>query len=131
MSAGAEQDDVERLNVEAFKAFAERRDEGPLVMLNLLAFKPGGGEERYGEYAAAATPLLEKVGGRLLSAYRPSPTLIGDDEWDVVALVEYPTRGAFLEMIGSEDYQAITHLRAESLRAAALVPMDLSDDALS
>lgn len=125
------QDDVERLNIEAFKGFAERADEGPVVMLNLLAFKPDGGEERYREYAAATAPFLARVGGRLLQAYRPGPTLIGGEEWDVVAMVEYPTRGAFLEMVGSEDYQAITHLRTESLRAAALVPMDPTDDALA
>jgi uncharacterized protein (DUF1330 family) len=125
------QDEVERLNIEAFKGFAERADEGPLVMLNLLAFKPDGGAERYAEYAQATAPFLERVGGRLISAYSPSPTLIGDGDWDMVALVEYPTRGAFLEMIGSEDYQAITHLRTESLRAAALVPMDPSDASLA
>lgn len=127
----SDEPEVERLNVEAFKSFAERAGEGPLVMLNLLAFKPDGGEQRYGEYAAATAPFLEKVGGRLLSAYRPGDTLIGDDEWDMVAIVEYPTRGAFLEMIGSEEYQAITHMRTESLRAAALIPMDPSDASLA
>ncbi len=127
----AETSDVERLNIEAFKGFAERADEGPLVMLNLLAFKPDGGAERYAEYAQATAPFLERVGGRLISAYSPAPTLIGDEDWDMVALVEYPTRGAFLEMIGSEEYQAITHLRTESLRAAALVPMDPSDASLA
>lgn len=35
-------------------------------MLNLLAFKPDGGRERYAEYGAAVLPLLEGVGGRLV-----------------------------------------------------------------
>ena len=101
-----------------------RADDGPVVMLNLLAFEPDGGAERYADYAQATAPFLERVGGRLLSAYAANRTLIGDDDWDIVALVEYPSRAAFLEMIGSPDYQAITHIRTGALRKAALVPMD-------
>lgn len=130
MSDEAKRDQVERLRPEAFEAFAERAAEGPIVMLNLLAFEPEGGEERYAEYAEATAPLLERVGGRLLAAYRPAPTLIGDDDWDLVALVSYPSRQAFLEMVGSPEYQAIAHLRTEALRKAALVPMDPADGLL-
>lgn len=39
-------------------------------------------------------------------------------------LVEYPTRQAFLEMIGSAEYQAIGHLRTEALTRGELHPMD-------
>jgi uncharacterized protein (DUF1330 family) len=128
VSGDAKRDQVERLRPDGFADFAERTEEGPIVMLNLLAFEPEGGEERYAEYAVATAPMLERAGGRLLTAYRPAPTLIGDDDWDLVALVEYPTRGAFLEMIASDDYQAITHMRTESLRRGALVPMDPAED---
>lgn len=130
MSDDAKRDQVERLRPEALGAFAERAAEGPIVMLNLLAFEPRGGEERYAEYAQATAPLLERVGGRLLAAYRPAPTLIGEDDWDLVALVSYPSRQAFLEMVGSPEYQVITHLRTEGLRKAALVPMDPADGLL-
>jgi len=130
MSDEARRDEVERLRPEGFRAFAERGADGPVVMLNLLAFEPDGGEERYAEYAQATAPLLAGVGGRLLAAYRPAQTLIGEDDWDLVALVEYPTRSAFLEMIGSPEYQAITHLRTESLRAAALLPMEEAEETL-
>jgi hypothetical protein len=41
----------ERLNQEGFTSFAERAAEAaPVVMLNLLAFQPEGGRERYEEY---------------------------------------------------------------------------------
>lgn len=122
------QRDVERLNPEAFASFAERAGDGPVVMLNLLAFEPEGGEERYGQYAEATAPLLAGVGGRILGAYRPAETLIGGEEWDVVVLVEYPTRQAFLDMISSASYQAIMHLRTEGLVRAGLVPMDPADE---
>ena len=124
MSDDAKRAEVETLRPEGFEELAKRADEGPVVMFNLLAFEPDGGAERYAEYARATAPFLERVGGRLLAAYAAGSTLIGDDDWDVVALVEYPTRGAFLEMIGSPEYQAITHMRTEALRKAALVPMD-------
>jgi uncharacterized protein (DUF1330 family) len=115
----------ERLNEEGFAAFAARAGDGaPVVMLNLLAFRPEGGEERYLEYGAAVAPLLEKAGGRIVFAGAPSPVLIGTEGWDLVALVEYPSRQAFLDMIGSEEYQAVAHLRTEALAKGELHPLD-------
>jgi uncharacterized protein (DUF1330 family) len=114
----------ERLNQEGFGAFAERAgDESSVVMLNLLSFKPDGGRARYEEYGAAVAPLLEKIGGRIVFVSEASPALLGDDSWDMVALVEYPTRQAFLEMIGSPEYQAVGHLRTEALEKGELHPM--------
>ncbi|HEX8753461.1 MAG TPA: DUF1330 domain-containing protein [Solirubrobacterales bacterium] len=116
---------AEQLNRDGFAAFAERAAEGaPVTMLNLLAFRPDGGRERYAEYGEAVAPLLERVGGRMTFAGQGAAALIGGRSWDLVLLVEYPSRQAFLEMIGSEDYQAIAHLRTEALRASELHPLD-------
>jgi uncharacterized protein (DUF1330 family) len=115
----------ERLNQEGFAAFSERlEDDAPVVMLNLLAFKPDGGRKRYEEYGAAVAPLLEKVEGRIVFAGEPAPPLLGEDPWDLVVLVEYPTRGAFQAMIGSDEYEAIGHLRTEALTKGELHPID-------
>jgi uncharacterized protein (DUF1330 family) len=115
----------ERLNQEGFAAFAGRAGEGaPVVMLNLLAFRPDGGRERYEEYGAAVAPLLEKAGGRIVFFGEPAAVLLGEDSWDMVVLVEYPTRQAFLDMIGSSEYQAIGHLRTEALTRGELHPID-------
>ncbi len=115
----------ELLNKEGFAAFAGRAEEGsPVVMLNLLSFKPDGGRERYEEYGAAVAPLLEKIGGRISFLGEPATALLGEDSWDMVALVEYPSRQAFLEMIGSPEYQAVGHLRTEALLKGELHPMD-------
>jgi uncharacterized protein (DUF1330 family) len=119
----------EPVNEEGFAAFSARSGDGkPVVMLNLLAFKPDGGQERYMEYGAAVAPLLEKAGGRIVWAGAPDSALLGDDSWDLVALVEYPTRQAFLEMIGSAEYQAIAHLRTEALTRGELHPMDPAEE---
>lgn len=115
----------ERLKQEGFGVFAGRAGEdAPVVMLNLLSFKPDGGRERYGEYGEAVAPLLEKAGGRVVFMGSPAPPLLGDDSWDMVLLVEYPTRQAFLDMIGSPEYEAIGHLRTEALVKGELHPMD-------
>jgi len=117
------------VNDAGFAAFAERaEDPGPVVMLNLLAFEPAGGEERYLEYGEAVAPLLEKAGGRIVFAGAAAPTLIGEDGWDLVALVEYPSRKAFLEMIGSPEYQAIAHLRTEALVKGELHPLERAEN---
>jgi uncharacterized protein (DUF1330 family) len=39
-------------------------------------------------------------------------------------MVEYPTRGAFLEMISSPEYLEIAHLRTEALVRSELHPLD-------
>lgn len=112
-------------NDEGLGAFSERASDGmPVVMLNLLAFEPGGGQERYQEYGEAVAPLLEDVGGRIVFLGAPAPPLLGDESWDLVVLVEYPTRQAFLDMVGSAEYQAIAHLRTAALRRGELHPMD-------
>lgn len=112
-------------NQEGFAAFSERAGEdAPVVMLNLLAFKPDGGRERYEEYGAAVAPLLERAGGRVVFLGEPSVALLGQDSWDLAILVEYPGRQAFLEMVGSGEYQAIAHLRSEALLRGELHPID-------
>ena len=121
----------EQLNQDGFSAFASRAEDGtPVVMLNLLAFKPEGGRERYEEYGAAVAPLLEEAGGRVVFFGEPARALLGEDSWDQVLLVEYPSRQAFLEMIGSPGYQAIGHLRTEALTKGELHPMDPLADPL-
>jgi len=120
--------DPERLNEQGFGEFAARAGDGrPVVMLNLLRFKPDGGQERYMEYGVAVAPSLEKVGGRIVWAGEPASPLLGEQGWDMVALVEYPSRQAFLEMIGSPEYQEIGHLRTEALELGELHPMDAAD----
>ncbi len=95
---------------------------GPVVMLNLLRFKPGGGRERYAEYGAAAQAFLDGVGAEVLYAGECSTAVVAADgeAWDALLLVRYPSRQAFLDMISTPEYLAITQLRTEALSAAVL-----------
>ena len=117
-------DEVEALNPPAFDELRRRAGDGPVLMLNLLDFKPGGGAERYAEYGEAVAPLLERAGARIVDAGTGGGALIGPSKWDLVVLVSYPTRQAFLEMIGSPEYQAVAHLRTEALERSELHPLD-------
>jgi uncharacterized protein (DUF1330 family) len=117
-------DEIDVLSPPAFEELRRRAAEGPVLMLNLLDFKPGGGAERYAEYGEAIRPLLERAGGRVLDAGVGSGALIGPSKWDMVVLVEYPNRQAFLDMVTSEEYLAIAHLRVEALERTELHPLD-------
>jgi uncharacterized protein (DUF1330 family) len=101
---------------EQLRAIAEHEHEGVIWMWNLLRFKDGdAGRASYQRYAQEAKPLVEKRGGRLVIHARGLATAIGPDGWDEALVVEYPSRAAFIEMVTSEEYQAIAHFRQDAL----------------
>jgi uncharacterized protein (DUF1330 family) len=116
-------------NREQFEELAAAPDEGPVVMLNLLKFKPkadeggGSGAAAYGRYRDAAVKMVEDRGGKLLWAGQADQILIGDpnEDWDVVALVEYPSRAAFIEMVSSPKYLEAHEHRESGLARTLLV----------
>ncbi|MGH9025161.1 MAG: DUF1330 domain-containing protein [Acidimicrobiia bacterium] len=112
-----------------FEALASAPDEGPVVMLNLLKFKTqaedgdGTGADAYGRYGDAAVRMVEERGGTVLWAGRADQILIGDpdEDWDQVALVEYPSRAAFIEMVSSPKYLEAHEHRESGLERTVLV----------
>jgi len=114
---------MSKLNETAFASLAARDSKTPVVMLNLLKFNEGGAA-RYAEYGVAVAPLLAKVGGRVRFQGAAAELVIGDEVWDLVLLVEYPSRSAFISMVTSLDYQKIVHLRDEALERSVLCATD-------
>jgi uncharacterized protein (DUF1330 family) len=112
-------------NVEQFKALAQAaaKDNGPVVMLNLLKFKQGGGAREYGQYGDAARGMVERLGGRLIYVGRCDQVLIGDaaQEWDAIAVVEYPSRQAFIDMVSQPDYRQAHEHREAGLERTMLI----------
>jgi uncharacterized protein (DUF1330 family) len=104
------------------RRFRDEDDGGPVVMLNLLRFAGEAGRASYARYGGEVPPFLDLVGATVLYAGTCSTTLVAPDEhrWDAVFVVRYPSRGAFLQMVGNPDYQAITDLRSAGLEAAVL-----------
>ena len=90
-------------------------------MLNLLRFRPDGGEAGYRAYAEAFTPFAQRYGAEVVyvgsGRRRWWPRRAG---WDAVLLVRYPSRQAFSDMVRDPEYQQVTHLRTESLPEAVL-----------
>lgn len=96
---------------------------GPVVMLNLLRFKPDGGRESYGKYSdALSSTYLARYGGEVLYAGDGSTTLVAEQgqSWDAVLIVRYPSREAFSRMVADPEYQQFTHFRTEALEEAVL-----------
>ncbi len=89
--------------------------EGPIVMVNLLKFKPNGGREEYAKYGEKIQPILASIGARVLFTSEAKVCLIGNADWDQISLVEYPDRMALPKMAQSEEYQAIHHHREAGL----------------
>ena len=101
-------------------------------MLNLLRFRDRAaavdgtegltGREGYERYAAGVASHLAAAGGRILNAGECVEVVIGpEDEWDVVALVEYPSRRAFLTMVADPAYQATAVWRTAALADSRLI----------
>lgn len=98
---------------------------GPVVMLNLLRFTPGGAE-KYMQYIAHfdSSGINERYGVRLLYGGVGHPSLAPAEggDWDMVALVSYPSRQHFVDMINDPAYQEFKHLRDEAVATAVLQP---------
>jgi uncharacterized protein (DUF1330 family) len=105
----------------------------PVVMLNLLKYRDTAqegfgvdgmtGQEAYSVYGQKFAALNPRFGGEPIWMGRAENTIIGDEDWDIVILVRYPTRRQFVEMIGDPDYQAIAPIRAAALEDSRLVEM--------
>lgn len=96
--------------------------EGPVVMVNLLRFKPVG-EAVYMRYAESMRKLVEGRGGRFLWSGRVTAQVVGSggEGFEVVGLVEYPSRKVFVEIATSKEVAAIGVHRTEGLEGQWLL----------
>ena len=91
-----------------------------IYMLNSLWFKEDGGEAKYGEYIARASPVVDRLGGEMMSQFRPVEALQGDFNPDLIFVIRWPSIEAFQALIADLEYQAIAHLRTEAIERAVL-----------
>ena len=115
-------------NEEQLAGFLEGDTETPIKMVNLLTFKDKAeyadgretnlsGKEAYEIYATEVQGHLEKVGGKSIFFGEVQRLMLGEVEelWNWVAIAEYPSRKAMLEMIMNSEYQ-----KSEEHRSAGL-----------
>ncbi|MGI9601062.1 MAG: DUF1330 domain-containing protein [Acidimicrobiales bacterium] len=120
---------------ESIAALIEAHGDGPVQMINLLKFRavadyPEGhpfagstGAEAYNRYGEVAITNVAGLGGRLVLAGAVDGSVIGDpdDDWDQVAVVEYPDVGAFLALADTDGYIEATEHRTAGLERTRLI----------
>ena len=93
---------------------------GPVTMLNLLHFNHPDGKKSYAEYGKAFVPVARKRGGtaKLVGNVVPPrdessvdsrgrPDRPGEEWWNEISIVHYPSIRHFCDMLAGEDYQAV------------------------
>lgn len=118
------------------RAWAEADDGAPALMLNLMRYRgqltsvdpaePGDTPQALNErYEALVRPIILRHGGYpILGGFVPGEALLslpGLERWDRVAVVRYPNRRAFLDMISDPDYAGLESMKTRAMEVL-LVP---------
>ena len=115
---------------EKFLDFIKNYPSGvPVTMVNILKFNDRSGiddesgREAYMRYSKNMTPLLQKAQGKVIWMGNVTQTLIGDYEQapDMVLIVRYPSKEAFIEMSTTPEYEAISKDRKIALEYGGLL----------
>jgi uncharacterized protein (DUF1330 family) len=123
------------------RALIEADRNGPLQFLNLLRYRdsarypPGhdmaernlSGADAYALYGAVALRHVGQRGGCLTLLNDVEQDIIGDGAgWDQIAIMEYPSTDAFLDMVRDLDYTAaLVHRDAGLEKTVVLVTRPL------
>ncbi|MFP6824149.1 MAG: DUF1330 domain-containing protein [Pseudomonadales bacterium] len=108
--------------------------EGPVSMLNLLKFKEHAeyadgrtselsGAEAYSLYGEKMAPFVISKGGRLIFGGRAEHLMLGevDELWDTVAIMEYPSKEAFVEIVSAPEVGEFSVHRSAGLAGQLLI----------
>jgi uncharacterized protein (DUF1330 family) len=117
-----------------FEALMKSDLQGPVSMLNLLQFKERAeyedgragdlsGAEAYALYGQQMKPFVESKGGTLRHSSAAHLLMIGDGdlEWHAVAIMEYPSKEAFVEIATAKEVAAFGVHRSAGLAHQLLV----------
>ena len=108
--------------------------EVPVSMLNLLKFKEHAeyadgrtselsGAEAYSLYGEKMAPFVISKGGRLVFGGRAEHLMLGevDELWDTVAIMEYPSKEAFVEIVSAPEVGEFSVHRSAGLAGQLLI----------
>ncbi|MFH1600575.1 MAG: DUF1330 domain-containing protein [Pseudomonadota bacterium] len=125
---------------ESGRAFFTRGISGPVVMLNLLRFRPIAdysaapeiapaspitGEAAYRLYMEHTLPYLQASGGEVLFFGHGGEFLIGptNERWDAAMLVRQSSVASFLEFASNQKYLSGIGHRLAALEDSRLLPL--------
>jgi uncharacterized protein (DUF1330 family) len=114
---------------EAWEIFKSLPKDQPIQMLNLVRLKskaeypadhPDHGKDltgldAYRAYGRTTAHIFKRVGGRQVWVGKPQVMVTGPqvEAWDIAFIAEYPTSGAFIEMVRDPGYrELVTHRTA-------------------
>lgn len=116
------------------RAFRDRKTGDPIFMLNLLKFKAKAeykdqretdltGRQAYALYGAGFDTVMAPLGTEIIYSGEIRGFLIGfgEDDWDSVALIKYPSTDVMLGMFRNESYQQIQVHREAALEGQLLL----------
>ena len=109
-------------------------DKGSVCMVNLLKFKDKAvykdgretqlsGREAYDAYGGPMGELIAEGGGKVIFTSVVDSLVVGEAEelWDIVVILEYPSREKFLELISSPEAQLLQVHRTAGLAGQMLL----------
>jgi uncharacterized protein (DUF1330 family) len=121
---------VDLLNVKGLQALDPH---APVVMVNLMRFRErsldgdGSGWDAYLRYSALTIKLIKARGGTIIWTGNAEAVALGEPDrhrWDYVALVRYPSRAAFLDMMQSPEYAAANLERENGCADHAIIAVN-------
>jgi len=123
---------------EVAERFRSSDDPRPVVMVNLLKFRPRAiysdgrasvltGEQAFMLYSASMNRIVRSFGGRFLVSALVDELVIGTGDlvWDRIAMVEYPSRKAFLAVASSSEVKEAAIHRHAGLEGQLLIATQL------
>lgn len=97
-------------NFDVVSALAEGNGEGKFAIVLLIRHAV---DEEYTAWVDAVLRRLSEVDGRVVWVGNNGEPIVGDPDrrWDSIAVVEFPSRGAFLELVGASGWNRVEGLR--------------------
>ena len=122
---------------QAWEVFKSLPEDQPIQMLNLIKLKPKAeyppdhpdhgkgltGLDAYRAYGRTTAHIFKRVGGRQVWVGKPQVMVTGpqSEAWDLAFIAEYPTSGAFIEMVRDPEYRELVKHRAAGVDDSRLL----------
>lgn len=105
---------VAALNLFQFNERAQYQPEDPEYGTDAADIS---GQEAYAKYGATAGKAIMDLGGKVVFSTPVDQVMIGGEgiEWDIAAIMYFPTRQAFMDMLSNPEFEANSRHRKAAL----------------
>jgi len=121
----------------AWDIFKSLPKDQPIQMLNLIRLRPKAeyppdhpdhgkglsGLDAYRAYGRTTAHIFKRVGGRQVWVGKPQVMVTGPqaEAWDLAFIAEYPSSGAFIEMVRDPEYRELVRHRTAGVADSRLL----------